>query len=324
MAELIELPFNRVQLLKNSACAYCGVEFSKAVPFDKEHAIGRRFVPKGTLAGQWNLLLQSCQPCNSRKALLENDISAIAMQPDSAGRFVNDDPLLREEARRKAKNAISRKTGKPVAAGEAPFEVVDQFGSMDFIFSMVSPPQVEENRLFELARFQIGAFFYWSTFDRSRQRGGLLPGVFAPLTAVRKADWGNPRLIWFDQFTKDWTYRVHAIGAGGYFKVVTKRKSDTEDIWSWALEWNQNFRLVGFFGDEGLLGDVSRQIPALEMIALQNTPTGRLRMRFEVPLAEADDTLFVRFPPPDALVVQPNTTVAADEAAGPESGRLRP
>src|SRR4051794_17550674 len=117
---LIETASNRAIILNNAACAYCGVEFSDVMLPEKEHTIGRRLVPKGTLNRQWNLLLRSCRRYNSYKANLEDDISAITMQPDATGQFVNADPRLRAEAARKAHNAISRKTGKPVSAPEEP------------------------------------------------------------------------------------------------------------------------------------------------------------------------------------------------------------
>jgi hypothetical protein len=108
----------------------------------------------------------------------------------------------------------------------------------------------------------------------------------------QEADWGNPQMPWFMEETKSWAWRVHAIGADGYFKIATKRKSDTEDIWSWALEWNQNFRLVGFFGREELVAELEKSIPVLKMETAGHSPERILRYRIEVPLVEADDSLF--------------------------------
>jgi hypothetical protein len=53
-----------------------------------------KFVPKGTLENQWNLILNACRNCNGRKADLENDISAITMQPDVLGKHFGDHPQL--------------------------------------------------------------------------------------------------------------------------------------------------------------------------------------------------------------------------------------
>ena len=290
--DLKEAAPNRAIILHNIACAYCNVPFSKDVPYDKEHAVGRRFVPRGTLDGQWNLLLRSCKKCNGLKAALEDDISAIAMHPDAWGQHVNDDPRLHTEARRKAANAISRKTKKPVAAGEPPLKIDTTFGAAKLGFTFVMPPQANEDRLFELARYQLIAFFYWITFNQETKRGGYWVGQYFPLLAVRKADWGNPQMRWFMDTTKDWLGRVHAIGADGYFKITIKRKSATEELWSWALEWNQNFRLIGFFGREELLGAIESVIPVVKMTVLQQSASSWMSCRTEVPLAETEDILF--------------------------------
>lgn len=284
---------NRAVILHNVTCAYCGVAFSDLMPSEKEHVIGRRFVPKGTLDRQWNLLLRSCRRCNGLKADLENDISAITMHPAAYGGHVNDDPRLHAEASRKAQNSISRRTGKPVAVGENPLKVGTKFGPAVFDFSFAMPPQAQEDRLYELARYQVGGFFYLTTFDEGTARGGLLPGGFYPLAAVRKADWGNPQMRWFMDTTKAWRWRVHAIGADGYFAIATRRMSETQDLWSWALEWNQNFRLVGFFGRDDLVTELAKSIPALNMRTMHEAPGRSLRYRIEVPLADTDDTLFV-------------------------------
>ncbi len=159
MSGLIAATSSRAILLKNENCPYCGTQFSISVPSEKEHAVGRRFVPKGTLNGQWNLIVRSCIPCNQDKAKLENDISAISMHPDATGQHVNSDSRLHAEANRKALNAISHKTKKPIANGEEPLKVSGNLGAADITFTFVMPPQVDEDRIFALARYQVGAFF---------------------------------------------------------------------------------------------------------------------------------------------------------------------
>ena len=71
-----EYPGNRPIILHNVSCAYCGRHFKSKLPPTKEHVIGRRFVPRGSFDGQWNLILKACQQCNGEKADLEDDISA--------------------------------------------------------------------------------------------------------------------------------------------------------------------------------------------------------------------------------------------------------
>ncbi len=63
-------------------------------------------------------------------------------------------------------------------------------------------------------------------------------------------------------------------------------------MWSWALEWNRTYRLAGFLGDAEAIRELLADLPDLGMRVIKDTPNERLRVREEVPLAEADDTLF--------------------------------
>lgn len=110
---LSEGVLNRAIVLKNRTCVYCGTYFD-GTDHTKEHVIGRRFVPKGKLHDQWNLIVRACMSCNSRKANLEDDISAISMHPDAWGRCADANNDLTTSAYRKAAKSISRKTGKLV------------------------------------------------------------------------------------------------------------------------------------------------------------------------------------------------------------------
>lgn len=109
--KLIYQDFSKPLRLNNTACVYCSTPFTTDVAATKEHVIGRNFVPRGTLAGEWNLIVNACRDCNEKKARLEDDISAITMQPDIAGRHAVDDPRLRNEATRKGKASIAKFRG---------------------------------------------------------------------------------------------------------------------------------------------------------------------------------------------------------------------
>jgi hypothetical protein len=74
--------FNKATVLRNRTCAYYGCEPPKALR-SKEHVIGRKFVPKGSLGNNaWNLILMACEKCNGEKADLEDEISAVSMMVD--------------------------------------------------------------------------------------------------------------------------------------------------------------------------------------------------------------------------------------------------
>jgi len=290
---MTEHPINKVVQLKNATCPYCGWPFSDALPFTKEHVVGRKFVPNGTLHGMPNLLLRACSPCNGAKSDLEDDLSVISMHPDAAGRYAVDDARLRDAVQRKANKAVSRRTRKPVAAGEPPIVIKGMMGpSVSMTFTMQGPPQADDNRLFALARAQLMGFFYWLTYQPAEARGSWWAGDYVPLLAIRRADWGNPQLHWFEAHTKAWVGRLIFVTADGFYKVWIRRASETIPVWAWAMEWNHNFRLAGFFGDPVAIQTHVEAMPALKLDTLHESPGRSLRMRLDTPLAEADDTLF--------------------------------
>src|SRR5712671_7028860 len=107
---LKELPANKALRLDNRTCLYCGADPTVDSPHTVEHVVGRRFVPKGSLHQSWALIGNACATCNGVKADLEDDISAITLQPSLGERHT--DPMLDAEATRKSANSISRRTRK--------------------------------------------------------------------------------------------------------------------------------------------------------------------------------------------------------------------
>ena len=285
------LPSNRVLRLRNVVCPYCGAALTDGNR-EKEHVIGRNFVPRGKLHAQWNLILNACGTCNRRKSGYEDDIAAISMQPDAYGRFGAEDPELVAEAHRKASRSGSRKTGKPVkdSSGELKFSIAP-FAGVSMGFSFTGPPQVDDERVFELARMQLQAFFFMITYDGQLERGWWWPGEFMPYLHSRRSDWGNKQWLGFMQATKDWDMRVHAIGAREFFRCSIKRHPSAES-WAWALEWNHQHRLSGFLGDRSAAQAIVDNIPAEELGHVPLAPNRAIRFRRDVQLADVDDILF--------------------------------
>lgn len=283
-------PKHRV-VKRNVLCAYCGTPLAPFKGGEEEHVIGRRFVPKGTLSGQWNLIVRACPACNDHKADLEDDISAITMQPDGLGRFAADDDRLKAEAVRKARTR-NRRTQRRVSEPTPPLIVEGNFGPAKITFSFQSPAQPDERRMFELARLQLVGFFSMLTYDETAKRGYWWTGQYAPVVIARREDWGNPRLLWIDSVSADWEYRLHAVTADGFYKLWIRRRLGEPAVWAWAMEWNQGFRLTGFIGDPGELKGIFQNLPKLDLTSVHEGQDQWLRMRTEVPLDEADDTLF--------------------------------
>lgn len=287
-SNLKTMPATRPILLNNKNCPYCGKTID-ASEKTKEHVIGRRFVPKGKLKGSWNLIVWTCSSCNNQKAELENDISAITMQPDAWGKHVENDPALFSESLRKGHNSISRKTQKPVKDSSEEVKIAIQLApNIEMTFTMITPPQIGWQRMYDLARLHLMGFFFLLTYDYTNQTGGFWKGHFMPLHEALRSDWGNEVHRGFMDAINAWPVRIIADAADGYFKIMIRRHRSAE-LWSWALEWNMKLRLVGFFGDKEAVSEVLKLIPAPKM---HDLPQGQGRLRHEIPLNEDEDTLF--------------------------------
>lgn len=289
-----EFPSNRAIVLRNLTCPYCGCDFaiSKST---REHVIGRRFVPKGNLDGSWNLIVNACEPCNQHKATLEDDISAITQYTTVwSGHCDHND--LRSEANRKARSAMSRLTSKPVAESEARVTVRANLApGLTMTLDLDAPPQIQSERLFELARMQMMAFFYVATFDEVTRKGGFWQGGFYPIFEAQKSNWGNSTHRAFMDIVAEWEPHIRGYAAKDYFVVVIRRHPSAA-CWSWAIEWNQQYRLIGLFGEqepsEALLNELPR--PKVEVVAQRGEDWFGICP--DVPLNNEQDRLF-EWPP---------------------------
>ncbi len=290
-SKLKELHPNSPVILDNKTCVYCGVQITSETE-SKEHVIGRRFVPKGKLDGQWNLIVKTCKECNGKKSDLENDISAITMQPDAWDRHVSEDKILTDEAIRKAQNSISRRTRKPIKDSLETLKIKAPFApGVDFSFEFTSPPQLATDRIYELARLQLMAFFYFVTYNKKTQKGGFWLGDYFPILETIHSDWGNPIHKSFMEAVVGWEPRFLGIGADGFFKVILRRHP-SEVCWSWGLEWNQKYRIVGFLGEQEPAQEIVNTFPPLGVKTLAQDSNSYIKIKEERPLEEENDTLF--------------------------------
>ena len=284
-------PSNVPIILENETCVYCGIQLS-LTSATKEHVIGRRFVPKGKLNAQWNLIGHACKECNRKKSDLEDDISAISMQADAWGMHSLSDSALATEAARKAKNSISRRTRKLVKDSSEKINIKGTFtAGVEFTFNITSPPQIESDRIYELARMQLMAFFYLITYNQKTKRGGFWLGSFFPVLESIRSDWGNTIHKAFMDAVVDWEPRIIAIGADGFFKAIIRRHPDAI-CWSWALEWNHKYRIIGFFGEQEPVKNIVATFPMMKVPTLYQGPNQYVSFRIEKALADIDDTLF--------------------------------
>ncbi len=268
--------------LRNLNCPYCGVDLASLAPDDRnrDHVIGQRFVPKGIQ--DWNLIVATCTACNTdAKAQLENDISAITMQPDAHGRFA--DPALAAEAKRKGKTK-SQATGKPVSESQSKFTVGGNFGKAKISFGFTGPPRVQLPRVYDLARYHVAGFWFLSSYEESSKRGATLPSPLYPIAHTLRSDWGNPAFLGFADMVRTWGNVSHIVTAEGFFKVMIRRSDTEPDLFAWALEWNKNMRVLGFLGKEQAARDAYGALP---------WPPRSKGYRKENPMpCEVEDTLF--------------------------------
>lgn len=278
-------------ILNNVVCVYCGKHLEKENA-TKEHVIGRRFVPKGSLEKSWNLILRSCLSCNNIKSDLENDISAISMQPDAWGNHESDDAKLINDSTRKGKKSISRATKKPVNKSNNNIELKFTHGpGIKFNFNLVSPPSIDCERVYELCRLQMMAFYYLLTYQESENRGYYWNGEFIPIMEATRKDWGNNIHTSFMKHVSTWDLRFVVSAADGFFKACI-RKQPERLCWSWALEWNQKYRIVGFLGDTN---QSKQNISALKQIdkkTMSATDGTISHIWTEIPLKEEEDIMF--------------------------------
>lgn len=157
--------------------------------------------------------------------------------------------------------------------------------------TLTAPPQADSDRVFELSRLHLIAFFYWITYNHSTKSGGYWLGGFFPVLEARRSDWGNPIHRAFMDAVINWEPRVLATGADGYFKIAIRRHP-AATCWSWALEWNNSYRIVGFFGEQAPVEAASSTFPPLEVATIVQGTHGWLRYRREMPLSKEDDKLF--------------------------------
>jgi hypothetical protein len=281
--------------LDNETCPYCGLVLTASTR-TKEHVIGRNFVPKGLLNRSWNVILWACQKCNHAKSLLENDLSAITMQPDVEGNFALNHAALRAEAERKARRSISHRTRKPVGLSSETFSITQQLRpGVSVSTTFVAPPQLDEKRVCALAHYQITGLFYLISYESvTPRRGGYWPGRFVPLMMSYRTDWGNAVQRAFMASVKDWVPRVLGNTPEGFFRAAIRRNPD-QKLWSWALEWNGSVRVIGFFGDADVAHKIMRAFPKLTAEITGRVDHGHFAGRFEVPIDEPDDEMFRDF-----------------------------
>ena len=276
--------------LSNRHCLYCGIAVGgeSDTPSNKEHLIGRNFVPSGSMGGDaFNFLFRACVQCNSRKAVAERHISSVTLI-NGPGR--QHDPRAAAVAERKEINDFH--PDKPgVAMGRAHDTLSINSNRPGFSMSVgfTSPPRANDAAVAEIAVSHVQGLFSLLTTHNFQEASTLclLPARQVRLMgAYGRSDWGNPHLLEVTRRTQAWSCHANIISADGYFKA-TMRRHETQG-WFWALEWNKFLRVAGGIAHGEM--ELFESLPDEKWFTL---PGGRDRAREEVPLPDEDDVLFI-------------------------------
>lgn len=270
----------------NACCLYCGTSLRSPSPpeSDKEHLIGRNFVPKGTMGDQqFNFIFRTCRRCNARKAVAERHVSSVTLF-NSPGRFEN--AQVNEVAIRKGKSDFHpKKKGVRIEDAYEHCFLSTSLGPGSIEFGMIAPPQLEKNLAKNAAFSHIqGLFALLCTEDyRDPLKMRLLSlDQFLWFDYYFYNDWGNPQAIEIANRVLGWDCYANIVSAKGYFKAIMRR---CDEGWFWALEWNRQLRILG--------GISSSRMKLFEVLPDEDwtrTPQGRIRR--DTPLNAKVDNLF--------------------------------
>lgn len=276
--------FNRKIEKSNCCCLYCGKYFALdgSTPSDKEHLIGRNFVPEGSLDQGFNFTFRACVSCNKRKAAAEGHVSAVTLLNSSA----REESAINELAERKgSKEFRSRLGSMPVKdALETTIITGNLFGA-SISFTLAGPQQLIPSDVKEVALSHIQGLFALLTSSDYQDPNELrlLPeDQFYLHGFYPESDWGNVHLVELAQRTLALECAANIVSANGFFRALLKR---TNDGFFWALEWNKQLRLVG-----GITTQQMSVFSTLPDHAWIQTPKGRTRL--EIPTSPLSEQLF--------------------------------
>lgn len=280
---------NKAIILKNKTCPYCGIELNEENS-TKEHVIGRKFVPKGSLENSWNLILKACSKCNNHKSDLEDDISAITQIEAASLEKLEG---RKQEIRKKAENSYSRRTKKSVLKSIENFTIPFSLGEgINATLSIIANRQIDDDRAKELSIMYLRAFFYLLTYQEDECIGHFWPGAYIYLKKSDRSNWGNAINKQFLAIIEKWELRFNGIAADYNFKCNIRKNIDLE-CWSWALEWNQNTRIIGFLGNEKSIRELILKFKPEEYGIITNSNNETIKIIKDTPLLDQDDAMFI-------------------------------
>jgi len=162
----------------NQFCLYCGrfIGEKSDLISNKEHLIGRDFVPRGSLTDgtQFNFIFGACKECNEHKAKYEQFISTFSLF-NALAQIKNDEQTSR--VLKKARDHHPVQKGTPICESSGEANMMFKGGSFSLTINSVFPPQTPPEYIKNLAFFHIQALFSLSTSINPLEAAGtrLLP-----------------------------------------------------------------------------------------------------------------------------------------------------
>jgi len=290
--------FDKNKDKSNQYCLYCGVLVgtSSEVDSNKEHLIGRQFVPVGSFqeGSQFNFIFRACAKCNSEKSELERHVSSVTML-NAISKL--EKPEYVDRAKSKASNDYH--PAKPgVLVKDASDSHVLEFnsGPMTMKFKITSPPQVINEYIKALAFYHVQGLFSLVTSKNPLEASGtnLLPETnFWFHGAYIQGDWGNSELAEVAKRAEKLQCRANIHTADGNFKAVLCRTIENPGYWFWALEWNKYLRVIGGISNPKEQPPIFTELPGPNWEPLGKGSDGaEYRIKKEVPLSDVADILF--------------------------------
>lgn len=290
--------FNKKKEKSNQYCLYCGIHVGtdSEEPSNKEHLIGRQFVPTGAFqeGKQFNFIFRACEVCNSRKSEIERHVSSVTL--------LNGMPNQKKpEYVDRAKSKAS-KDFHPLKPGVLVKDATDKhtfnfnFGSMKISFESTSPPQLSEEYIQALSFYHIQGFFSLLTSNNPEITSGtrLLPEKnFWFHGAYNHGDWGNVELIEIGKRIDKLRCYANINTADDNFKVLMCHSTENQSYWFWVLEWNKHLRVVGGIYSSNQCPPIFEGLPMQNWRSLGEGNDGEKHsIKEEIPLSKKDDTLF--------------------------------
>lgn len=291
--------FNKNKKKSNQYCLYCGtlVGVGSEVDSNKEHLIGRQFVPNGSFqeGSQFNFIFRACEKCNRSKSEIERHVSSISMF-NAIQQF--DKPAYINRAISKA-SADYHPTKKGVLVKDASDTHVFEFelGPLNMKFEVTSPPQLVQKYVRELSFYHIQGLFSLITSPNPLEVAGtslLSEKYFWFHGAYNHHDWGNTELVEVAKRAKKLRCCGNINTADGNFKAVLFKTIKKPEYWFWALEWNKYLRVIGGISGYGEQPPIFDGLPeqSWKQLGKGNDGSGH-RIRQEFPLSD-EDILFTR------------------------------